>query len=87
MTTTPIPPEQQEEARRQAEAQASASLGDIAQSVADTAILADQAADLVTQGSLGAIADAAGSVLGATVDVAKAGIEAVGGLFGAIGDL
>lgn len=83
MTPTPPPaltPEQQEEARRQAEAHGAAPLGDALEATA-------HAADLATDGTIGAVVDAAGSVLGATVDVARAGIEAIGGLFGALGDL
>ncbi|NGM18657.1 hypothetical protein G3576_01435 [Roseomonas stagni] len=82
---TPIPPptltpEQEEEARRQAEAQAGSPVGDALEATG-------HAADLASIGALDVVVDAAGTVLGATVDVAKAGLEVVGGLFGAIGDL
>ncbi len=71
---------QQEEDRRQADTHAGGVILDVLQ-------VAGDGASVVLNGTVGAVVDGAGAVLGATVDVAKASIETVGSLFGALGDL
>ncbi len=70
----------QDEGRRQADTHPVGVILDVLQ-------VAGDGAHGVLNGTVGAVVDGAGAVLGATVDVAKASIETVGGLFGAIGDL
>lgn len=76
MTTTPIPPEQEEEARRQA-----------GSPISDAALIVADGVDAAATAPVDALADAAAGVLGATADAARVSIEAIGNLFGAIGDL
>lgn len=80
--TPPMPSEaEQEEARRQAAGQGGTSgldvIGDGASAVVDGAV------DV----AINAIVDAAGEALGATVKVAEASLELVGGILGSLGDV
>lgn len=79
--TPPLPTAaEQEEARRQATAQGSTGLdgaGDAIEAVAEAA----------ADGTLGLVVDAAGQALGATLDVAKASLDVVGGILGALDGL
>ena len=81
MPTPPIPSEvEQEEARRQAAAQGSPDLDGVGDAVGTVA-------EAVADGTLGVVVDAAGQALGATIEVAKASLEVVGGILGALDGL
>lgn len=75
MTPTPPAPEQ-EEARRQAESQASPVLEGVAQ-VADAAL----------NGAVELAVDAAAAAADGAITVAKVSIEVIGGILGGLGDL
>lgn len=81
MPTPPIPSEvEQEEARRQAAGQGSSGLDGIGDGIRAVS-------DAASDGTLGAIADAASAAVEGVATVAQVSLEVVGSILGGLGDL